>query len=321
MRRREFLIGALGIFCAPVRAQTIGRARVGWLSGGSIGKIDIFVIIKGDLRELDWTNERLETVERRAEGNSSVLPRLASEIVAYRPDVIACTGVNEARALQGATREIPIVFTQVAIDPVAAGLVQSIARPGGNVTGMLQGPQLLSGKRLQILAEFLGHPLRRLAYVSNPKSVSSGSLWADALGAATQTGAEIIRADVVSPGDLDRVFEEVKDRDAVLVQYDFLLSSLRSQIAELAARHRLPTMYENRTHVEVGGLVSFGADLRENYRQGAIYIDRILRGAPVSELPVIQASRFELVLNTGAARALALTIPPALLARADEVIE
>ena len=137
----------------------------------------------------------------------------------------------------------------------------------------------------------------------------------------TISGPEIDRVDVNTRFALEGVFAGLKDRDALLVQYDFLLVSLRSQIADLAARRRLPVMYENEAHVLVGGLASYGADLRENYRQGAVYIDRVLRGAHPRDLPVVQGSRLELVLNVAAAKALGLTIPPTLLARADEVIE
>ena len=153
--------------------------------------------------------------ERRAGGDAARLPRLAKEIVARRPDAIACTGGTEAGALQAATREIPIVFMQVAVDPVAAGLVESISRPGGNVTGFLQAPQLLSGKRLDILAELLGRPPRRLAYVVNPGNVNAARLWTDGADAAAKVGAEIQRVDVNTAADLEDVFTRLKGTDAI----------------------------------------------------------------------------------------------------------
>jgi len=240
-------------------------------------------ILKQALQELGWKlGETLEVDERRAGGDASRLPRLAQEIVAGRPSVIACTGGTEARALQAATPDIPIVFMQVAVDPVAAKLVESISRSGGNVTGFLQAPQLLSGKRLDLLTELLERPLRRLAYIVNPGNVNATRLWTDGSEAATRIGAEISRVDVSGPADIEEAFASLKDRDALLVQYDFLLGM---KIAELATRHRL---YENKAHVTVGGLVSYGGDLRDNYRQGAMYVDRILRGTHPRELPVVQ---------------------------------
>ena len=327
MRRRDFLTRALSApICALpglAAAQPARRARLGWLSGGPEGQTEgSSDILKQTLQELGWKlGETLEVDERRAGGDAARLPRLAEEIVARRPNAIACTGGTEAGALQAATREIPIVFMQVAVDPVAAGLVESISRPGGNVTGFLQAPQLLSGKRLDILAELLGRPLRRLAYIVNPGNVNAARLWRDGADAAAKVGAEIQRVDVNTAADIEDVFTRLKDTDAVLVQYDFLLVGLRSKIAELATRHRLPVMYENKAHVTVGGLVSYGGDLRANYQQGAVYVDRILRGAHPKELPVVQGSRLELVLNSSAAKAIGIVIPSTLLARADEVIE
>ena len=328
MRRRDFLTSTVGtsyFLSRPAGAQT-RRARLGWLSGGVRVRANdmaesLVETLKRNLIDLGWrTGDTLDVDERQAGGDAALLPRLATEIVAQRPDVIACTGGTEAQALQSATREIPIVFFQV-VDPVSVGLVESISRPGGNVTGIMQAPQLLSSKRLSILTELLGRRPLRLAYIVNPGNVNGARLWTDAAEAANNIGAEIDRVDVNTPLALEGVFAGLKDRDALLVQYDFLLVSLRSQIADLAARRRLPVMYENQAHVLVGGLASYGADLRENYRQGAVYIDRVLRGAHPRDLPVVQGSRLELVLNVATAKALGLTIPPTLLARADEVIE
>lgn len=321
MRRRDFLAsafvvpGVAGAF--PAAAQTARRARLGWLSGGSRdgwlsgGSRDAaapdrtIAVLRLALHELGWRlGETLDIEERLARGEAASLPGLAAELVALRPDVIACTGGTEAKALQEATREIPIVFFQISADPVATGLVASISRPGGNVTGFTQGPQILSGKRLGILTELLGRPPRRLAYVLNPASANSGPMWTDAAEAAAKIGAEILRVPVGAAGELDAAFAGLKDRDAVLVSHDLMFFGLRRRFAELAVLHRLPVMYENEGHVAVGGLVSYGADLRENYRRGAAYIDRILKGARPGDLPVVQASRFELVVNTAAAKAI-----------------
>jgi putative ABC transport system substrate-binding protein len=279
-------------------------------------------MLKTSLQALGWRlGETLEIEERHASGDTASLSRLAAELVAKRPAVIGATGGTEAKALQNATRDIPIVFMQMAWDPVAAGLVQSIARPGGNLTGFLQSPELLWGKRLDFLKELLGAPPRRLAFIGNPGNTSFGAQWENAATEAKRTGADIKRADIGSPVELGGVFEKLRDRDALLVQWDFLLVGLSERLADTAIRLRLPAIYEQRMPVLVGGLMSYGVDLTENYRQGATYIDRILQGARPADLPVVQGNRLELVLNKSAAAALGLTIPPTLLARADEVIE
>jgi putative ABC transport system substrate-binding protein len=277
--------------------------------------------LKASLRDLGWrANETIEIDERWADGDVSRLPRLANQLVALRPDVIAATGTSEAKALQAATQDIPIVFLIVA-DPIASGVVASISRPGGNTTGFAQGPQILWSKRLGLLTEMLGRQPHHLAWLGDPGNSGSALNWKDAKDAAARVGADLVRIDVSRAEGLEGAFKGVNGLDGLLVQWDFLFSTLTRQIAELAAQKRVPAIYENRAQVLAGGLMSYGGDLRENFRQGAAYVDRILKGARPGDLPVVQASRFELVLNAGAAKALGLTIPDNLLARADEVIE
>jgi putative ABC transport system substrate-binding protein len=237
-----------------------------------------------------------------------------------RPDVIVATGSSETTSLHAATKEIPVVFIQV-LDPVSLGVVASIARPGGNITGLAQGPQILWGKRLGLLTELLGRVPRHVAWVGNPGNAGSEANWADAKDATAQAGANLVRIDVSRADELEKAFMTAKGSDGLLIQWDFLFAVRRKRIAELATQTRVPAIYENRTQVLAGGLMSYGGDLRENFREGAIYVDRILKGARPADLPVIQASRFELVLNKSAAKAIGLTIPDSLIARADEVIE
>lgn len=325
--RRTFLAGLVPVATvatSPAASWSQPRARLGYLSGGhkdenAANTVDI---LRAGLRELGWrAGDNLLIEERYAGGDSASLPRLARELVAQRPDVLACTGSTETRALQAATGTIPIVFLQVAADPVAAGFVQTIVRPGRNITGFTQAPQFLWSKRIALLTDVLGRPPRRLAWLGNPGNTTTATSWPDARDAAAQFKCDVIRVDASGRADLERAFEMIKGRDALLVQFDFLFAVERRRIAELAARHRIPAIYENRMQVLGGGLMSYGADLRENYRQGAGYVHRILNGSVVGDLPVVQPSRFEFVLNLKAARALGLKVTPAFLARADEVVE
>jgi putative ABC transport system substrate-binding protein len=206
-------------------------------------------------------------------------------------------------------------------DPVALGLVTSIARPGGNITGFTQGPQILWGKRLELLTELFGRPPRRLAWLGNPGNPGAEADWPDARQAVDRVGAVATRVEASRADELERTIEAIADVDALLVQWDFPFSTFAGLIAELAARKGLPAVYANRGHVLAGGLTSYAADLRENYRNAAQYVDRVLRGTPPADLPVVEASRYELVLNLGAAKRLGIEVPPSLLARADEVIE
>ena len=326
MKRRDFLTGMFGVGCAavarPSAAQTVRRKMVGYLSGAKQGagefSIDLF---KASLRDLGWRDkETLDFEERWADGDASRIAGLARELVQLRPDVIAATGTSEVKALQSATSEIPVVFL-LAGDPISSRLVKSISRPGENITGFAQGPQILWSKRLGLLTEMIGRQPRRLAWLGNPENTGSGPNWADAREAAERVGVEIVRINVSGAEQLESAFRDFKGLDGLLVQYDFLFVVMRKRIAEFAAQERIPAIYENRTQVLAGGLMSYGADLRENYRQGAVYVDRILKGARPGDLPVVQASRFELILNAAAAKGLALTIPDNLIARADEVIE
>jgi putative ABC transport system substrate-binding protein len=330
MKRREFIalfaVLVLPAAAHPLSAQSKRMTRIGYLTGAAptpeggshTGSLET---LKEGLHQLGWRERETFDMEARfANGDSSLIPRLAAELVARRPDVIVATGSSETKALHAATQDIPIVFLQIP-DPISLGVVDSIARPGRNITGFSFGPQFVWGKRLEILAELLGRRPHRLAWLGNPANAGAAFNWTDAKDAVGKLGADLIRVEIGKPDELDGALDALGDRDALLVGWDFLLYSLRKRIAELAFQRRLPAIYEYRGHVVDGGLLSYGADVRDNYRRAAGYVDRILKGARPADLPVDQASRFELVINLKTAKALGLTVPTSLLARADEVIE
>ena len=329
MRRRKFAAELIGFGLAAVlpwqvAAQDRRRAHMGFLSGGRQETSENTLgVLTDSLALLGWrAGDTLRIDGRWAAGDAAVLPHLAAELIALRPDVIVSTGTTETKALQAATQTIPIIFMQVPADPVAIGLVKRISRPGGNISGFMQGPQFLWGKRIDLLIEVLGRLPRHLTWVGNPRNSASEPSWTDARDAAAKIGIDLKRLNISSASDLKPAFETLTDTDALLVQWDFLFAAQREQIAALVAQRSLPAIYESRDQIIAGGLISYGADLRENYRQGALYVHRILdKLAVVGELPVVQASRFEVVLNLKTAKALGLTLPESLIARADEVIE
>jgi putative ABC transport system substrate-binding protein len=246
MRRRDLLTSALGFTCFavidPGEAQPVRRKRLGYLSGGRQGLWNNYTydILKASLRDLGWReNGTIDIDERWADGDVSRLPGLVSELVQLRPDVIVTTGTSESKAVQAATKDIPVVFLQVA-DPISSGLVASISRPGGNITGLMQGPQILWSKRLGLLTEMLGRQPRHLAWLGNPANSGTASNWADAQDAAARVGADLIRIEVNRAEDLEVAFKGIKGVDGLLVQWDFLLSILSHQIAQLAAQERVP---------------------------------------------------------------------------------
>jgi putative tryptophan/tyrosine transport system substrate-binding protein len=343
MRRRE-LIGLLGgaagaWACADTFAAVKSpKARVGYLDVNAPPteccvtpecrsvKWDCQAFcqacwLASDLRALGWREgENLQIEIRSGNGHLANLTRAAAELVALRPDILVAVASTEAKALQAATSDIPIFF-QLSSDPVGYGLVDSIARPGRNITGIATAPQMLWGKRFQLLVELLGHRPAKIAWLSNPEDVPTRLNEAAVMQSAEKLGIEVERWEVRKPDDLERVFAATAGSEAVLVQWLALTELHARHIAELAVRYRLPSIYEMRRYVVDGGLVSYGLDLRENWRWGVTYVDRILRGAQPKDLPVDQASKFNLAINLKTAKSLGLTVPHGLLATADEVIE
>jgi putative ABC transport system substrate-binding protein len=296
MRRRDVAAAAAAaavLMSGRLVAQTPRRVRLGYLSGGTVDSLSLDILVAA-LGERGWrSGETLDVEGRWADGDVSRLTALAAELVAAHPDVLVSTGLSETLALHAATATIPIVFTLV-VDPVAAGIAQSIARPGGNVTGFSQGPQYLYGKQIDLLAALLGRPPRRLAWIGNPANPAAEFNWRDASDAARRLGTDIVRIDIRAAAEVEPALMAIAGCDAAVVFYEPLAASERARIAALAAQLRLPTIYGSRIHVLAGGLMSYGADLRYNLREAARYVQLIVEGTSPGELPIVQASRFEL---------------------------
>ena len=329
MTRRELLALLAATVGAPLAAgaQQAGiTPRVGWLATYSRsdrqdqGGVDLF---RQALRELGRVEGQSVTIEYRwAEGKSERLLDLAKELVRLKVDVIVASGgVPPAQAAQRATKEIPIIFVGPA-DPVAAGLVASLARPGGNITGPSLISDQLVGKGLELLKEVVPK-LTRVAVLWNPTNPGNTHQLRGAEAAAVALGVRLLPVEARGPAEIDRAFvamarERVR---ALLVVLDAIFIERRERIAELAAKSRLPAVYGYSLFPEARGLMSYAASRSGLIRQAAIYVDKILKGAKPPELPVEQPTKFELVINLKTAKALGLTIPQSVLGRADQVIE
>jgi putative ABC transport system substrate-binding protein len=311
---------------AGVAQQPAGIPRIGVLMGSSpsveAAKLDAF---RGALEKLGYIDGQTILIEvRYAMGQPDRFDSLARELVVLAPAVIACVGRREAAALQAATRTIPIVFMQVN-DPVEQGFVASLARPGGNTTGFIQMSAELDPKRLQLLHEIVPS-VSQAAFLVNP-NLTPGlqERFASAETAAKSLGIALQRVDASTPAELTAALGviQVSSSQALLVQNDPMLTGTeQSQIVEFAAKHRLPTVFESLVSTRQGaGLFGYGPDLFENARLAAGYVAKILKGAKPADLPVQQPTKFVLIINLKTAKALGLTIQPAILDLADEIIE
>ena len=273
------------------------------------------------LRELGWIEGRTVAIEYRwAEGRSERFAEIAAEFVRLKVDVIVTTWNRAVLAAKQATSVIPIVFA-LAGDPVGSGLVASLARPGGNVTGLSVQQTDLAGKRLELLREVVPG-LRRLAIMANVGYPDAVLEMGEVQAAARTLGLEVVTLEIRRAEDIAPAFEALKGRaDALYVCTDALVNTNRIRINTLALGARLPTMHGIREYVEAGGLMSYGANFPDLFRRAADYVDKILRGAKPADIPVEQPTKFDLVINLTTAKALGLDVPPTLLARADEVIE
>ncbi len=321
------VIFALGLVLARVSSeaqQPTKVPRIGYLAGPSLSslapRIEAF---RQGLRELGYVEGKNIVIEwRSAEGKSDRLPDLAGELVHLKVDVIVTTGPGNTRSAKEATSTIPIVMTQDN-DPVGNGFVASLARPGGNITGLSTLRADLSGKLLELLKEILPK-LSRVAVFGtstqpgNPQALKGIELTAGAFGVKLQ------HLDVLDPKDIETAFRAASEAraEAVLSMVaGNVARAHRTEIAELAVKSRLPVIYPARTVVEAGGLMSYGVNLNDLDRRAATYVDKILKGAKPADLPVEQPTKVEFIINLKAAKQIGLTIPPNVLARADQVIQ
>jgi putative ABC transport system substrate-binding protein len=326
IRRRE-LIAAIGgaMVASPLaaRAQQPGKLpTIGFLGQSTrSGASEWSAAFVQRLRELGRIEGRTITIEYRwAEGRDQRFAEIAAEFVRLKVDVIVTSGTASVLAAKQTTSVIPIVFA-AAGDPVASGLVASLARPGGNVTGMATLANELAGKRLELLREVVPG-LRRVAIMGNVSNPFIMLELGEVRLAAGTLGFEVVTLEVRQAPDIAPAFEALKSRvDALYVCTDALANTNRIRINTLALGERLPTMHGSRDYVDAGGLMSYGPNFPDLFRRAADYVDKILHGAKPGDIPVEQPTKFDLVVNLTTAKALGLTLPPTLLARADGVLE
>ena len=323
-RRLAFVLALVLLVSGLSGAQPATKIpRIGLLFTPSESFIaELVQVFRQGLRELGWVEGRTVAIESRyAEGQVDRLPRLAAELVALQVDVIVTADSPAINAAARATTTIPIVFA-AAGDPVAAGHVSSLARPGGNITGLSLLATELSPKRLQLLKEAAPRTTR-LAILFNPQDPSMVRRVQEAQAAAQALGMATVPLPVRAPGDFEGAFAVMirEHADCLLTVVDGLTIRNSKRIVDFASANRIPAVYEIRDFVERGGLLSYGPKPRENYRRAAAYVDKLLRGAKPTDLPVEQPTVFELVINLKTAKALGLTIPQSVLLRADQVIE
>jgi len=326
MDRRAFLAGAAALLAAPlaVEAQQAGSRRIGYLesSSPSPARLQLWEAFRQGLRELGYLEGKDIVFEPRfGEGNADQIQRFAAELVELKVDILVTSGTPATEAAKQATRTIPIVMTQLA-DPVGSGLVASLGRPGGNVTGLSTQDADLGGKRLELLLQVVPR-VSRLAQLVDETSTGTVLIGKGTKAAAASVGVQLQSLGVRDKGELDRAFAAMKKAraDALIVESSSMLFAWRERLAELALTNRLPTMFAQRQYAEAGGLMAYSADFSDLYRRAATFVDKILKGAKAADLPIEQPTKWVFVINLKTAKALGLTIPPSLLARADQVIE
>jgi len=326
MRRREFITllgGAAAAWPLAASAQQGERVRrIGVILGGAgSGRSDIAAFQQA-LQQLGWIDGRNVRIDYRfGLGNAADVRKHTAELVALGPDVILVGGASVLAPLLQATRSLPIVFVAI-VDPVGAGFVESLSRPGGNATGFIQFEYSLSGKWLQLLKE-IAPSVTRAAVLREAGTTAGAGQFAVIQSVATAVGVEVSPINVHDAGEIERgITALARSANAGLVVTASAGGMVhRDQIVGLAARLRMPVVYSRRDYVDSGGLISYGFDALDQFRRAAGYVDRIFKGEKPADLPVQAPTKYELVINLKTAKALGLEVPPTLLARADEVIE
>jgi putative ABC transport system substrate-binding protein len=309
---------ALAGICGAAQAQP---ARIAYLSGAS-GDTQHLAAFRQGMRELGHVEGKSFLIEARfAAGNMTQLPRLASELLRGQPALFVAYGQDAALSLKSLTRTVPIVVANAA-DPVGSGLVSSLARPGGNITGMSDFHGATITKRLELLKETLPE-LLRVGVFWRPSNTPQGSQVKELSNAGPRLGVSVMALKVDAPRDIEPAFAAAKAQGAgaVFLLGDALLTAHMQPIIDLSFKYRIPTMYTVKAFAEAGGMLSYGADINDLVRRSAGHVDKILKGARAGELPIEQSTKFELVVNLRSAKSMGIDIPRALLLRADHVIQ
>jgi putative tryptophan/tyrosine transport system substrate-binding protein len=329
MRRRDFIkviAGSAAAWPLAARAQQAERVRrIGVLMPVTVedpvGQARVAAFL-GGLQQLGWTDGRNVRIDLRwSAGNADHARRYAAELAALAPDVLVTPGSSTVAPMLQATRTIPIIFVHVP-DPVGAGFVDSLARPGGNATGFLLFEYGISGKWLELLRE-IAPGVTRVAVIRDPAITAGIGQWGAIQSVAPSLGMEVSPVNVRDAGEIERAiaaFARVPNGGLIVTGSGSAVIHLDLVVAA-AARHKLPAVYFERSFASGGGLISYGPDIIDQYRRAASYVDRILKGEKPADLPVQAPTKYELVINLKTAKALGLEVPPTLLARADEVIE
>jgi putative ABC transport system substrate-binding protein len=330
MNNRRKLLVALGagVLAVPLVsfAQQQGKVwRVGFLALRQVAILDsdsYYGPFRRGMSELGYVEGKNLVIEwRSADGKFESLPALAAELVKMKVDIIVTAGPQAVSAMQKATTTIPIVMVNPA-DPVRSGLVASLARPGGNITGLTSISQEISPKQLEMLLSMVPK-LSRVAVLLNPSNSGHTATLKNIQAAAQRTGVTILSLEARTAQEIENTFSVMaqKKAGAVIVARDALFNQQVRELAALAVKYRMPSIHGVREYVEAGGLMSYGASLADNYRRAATYVDKILKGAKPADLPVEQPTKFELFINRKTAKALGLTIPESLLISVDKIIE
>jgi putative tryptophan/tyrosine transport system substrate-binding protein len=325
--RREFLAtlgGAAAAWPLAARAQQPAMPVVGFLTPRAAGDAPhLFGAFRQGLQDTGFVERQNVAIEYRFAGNQNQrLPALAADLVQRQVTVIAATSTPAALAAKAATTTIPIVF-ETGADPVQLGLVASLNRPGGNVTGVTNISHETAAKRVGLIHELLPGAARFAALVNPNNPLLAEASMKETQAAAVAVGRQLEIFTAGSDGEIDLAFRSIAQKrvESLLILPDNLFSSRRVQLVIQAARHGVPAMYYDRAHAEAGGLMSYGANAADVYRQAGVYVGRVLKGEKPADMPVLQPTKFEFVINMQTARAFGITVPPTLLAIADELIE